>query len=150
MKSNYLLFLTAGKLFGARLTGAIEILPWRKLRAVPLSYAYVDGLLDYRGTVYPIFNLVQRLNLTRPGPIGFTAGAPGESEAGRSIILLEENKTPFGIVADTVAKMAVMEDPSGALVTAAPVDPQFVKGIVQDDSQDVMILDFERLFYYAR
>jgi len=147
MKSNYLLFLAAGKLFGARLVGAIEILSWRRPRVVPLSYNYVDGLIDYRGAVYPVFNLVLRLGLTKPGPIGFAAEAQEQGDAGRSIILLEENKVPFGIVVDTVVKMAMMEDPSGAMVTAAPVDPQFVKGIVQDDSHDVVILDFERLFH---
>jgi chemotaxis signal transduction protein len=147
MKSNYLLFLAAGKVFGARLVGAIEILPWRRPRMVPLSYAYVDGLIDYRGAIYPVFNLIQRLGLSKPGPIGFSAEVHDQSEPGRSIILLEENRVPFGIVVDTVVKMAMMEDPSGAMVTAAPVDPQFVKGIVQDDNQDVMILDFERLFH---
>ena len=147
MKSNYLLFLVAGKIFGARLIGAIEILPWRKPRTVPLSYPYVDGLIDYRGRVYPVFNLVQRLGLTRPGPIGFAAETQVQDQTSRSIILLEVNNTPFGIVVDAVVKMALMEDPSGAMVTSAPVDPQFVKAVVQEDNQDVMILDFERLFY---
>ncbi|HTG00766.1 MAG TPA: chemotaxis protein CheW [Nitrospirota bacterium] len=147
MKSNYLLFLAAGKLFGARLVGAIEILPWRKPRQIPLSYSYVDGLIEYRGLIYPVFNLMQRLGLTQPGPIGFAAQTQEKDESGRSIILLEENKSAFGIVVDAVVKMASMEDPSGALVTAAPIDPQFVKAIIRDDNQDVMILDFERLFY---
>lgn len=147
MKSNYLLFLIAGKTFGARLVGALEILPWRKPRTISLSYPFVDGLIDYRGQVYPIFNLSRRLGLTRPGSIGFAAEAQAQDQSLRSIILLEENKTPFGIVVDAVVKMALMEDPSGEMVTAAPVDPQFVKAIVHEDGQEVMILDFERLFY---
>lgn len=147
MKSNYLVFLAAGKRFGARLVGAIEILPWRRPRVVPLSYSYVDGVIDFRGVVYPVFNLVHRLGLTKPGPIGFAAQAQEQRDAGMSIILLEENKIPFGIVVDTVVKMAMIEDPSGARATATPVDPQFIKGVVQDDDEDVIILDFERLFH---
>jgi purine-binding chemotaxis protein CheW len=146
MKSNYLLFLVAGKVFGARLVGAIEIVAWRRPRPLPRAHAYVEGLIDYRKAIYPVFNLVQRLGLTKPGAIGFAAGAPQEQEAERSIILLEENKVPFGIVVDAIVKMAMIEEPSGAPVKSAAVDPQFVKGIVYEDNQEVMILDFERLF----
>ena len=70
MTGSYLVFLLGGKLFGARLSGAVEILPWRLSRAVPLSYSYVEGLLDYRGTIYPVFNLAQRLGMSRQDPIG--------------------------------------------------------------------------------
>jgi hypothetical protein len=33
----------------------------------------VEDLIDYRGTVYPVFNLYQWRGLSHPGPIGFTA-----------------------------------------------------------------------------
>ena len=44
------IFLLSGRLFGARLSGAIEIVPWRRSRPVPQSYFYVEGLIDYRGS----------------------------------------------------------------------------------------------------
>jgi hypothetical protein len=33
----------------------------------------VEGLIDYRGIVYPVFNFHQRRGLSHLGPIGFTA-----------------------------------------------------------------------------
>jgi purine-binding chemotaxis protein CheW len=147
MKSNYLLFLLSEQLFGAKLVGAIEILPWRPSRRVPLSYSYVEGLLDYRGTVYPVHNLAQRLGLARPGPIGFAAVQKVHATAGQSIILLEENKVPFGIVVDSVMRMTDLDEPAAAPERVRGVDPKYVKGFAYEEDQEIMILDFERLFH---
>jgi len=148
MMSSYLLFLLSGRLFGMKLLGAIEILPWRLARPVPLSYSYVEGLIDYRGTIYPVFNLSQRLGLSKRGPIGFTPDEKEGTEAGRSIILLEENKVPFGITVDSVVKMVKLEEPSpGAGRTTEEIDQKYVKGMTYDDDQEILILDFERLLH---
>ncbi len=138
MTSSYLLFLLSNRLFGVRLAGAIEILPWRACRSVPLSYSYVEGLLDYRGVIYPVYNLVQRLGI----------GAQAAQETpGRSIILLEEKNKPFGIVVDSVVKMTKLEEQAAAPQKVEGVDARYVRGIVTEDSREAMILDFERLFH---
>jgi purine-binding chemotaxis protein CheW len=149
MISSYLVFSLSGRLFGVKLLGAIEILPWRGSRPVPLSYSYVEGLIDYRGTIYPVFNLLKRLGMSSPGPIGFTAEQQAQTEAGQSIILLEENKTLFGVIVDTVVKMAKLEDPGpeGASEKIHGIDAKFVRGIANDNDQEILILDFERLLH---
>jgi len=148
MKSSYLLFVLADRIFGVELTGAIEILPWRPTRRVPLSYSFVEGLLDYRGTIYPVHDLARRLGLGRPGPIGFTAGAREPASGGRSIILLEESGAPFGIVVDSVMRMTSLEGPeAGAPEKAQGIDPKYVKGFSYDEDREIMILDFERLLH---
>lgn len=147
MMSNHLIFQLAGRLFGAKLLGAIEILPWRRPRPVPLSHDYVEGLIDYRGTVYPVFNLTQRLGLSSQGPIGFTAKKKEAAGVGQSIILLEENKMPFGIIVDGVAKMAALEEATTAAGKAQGIDPRYVRGITFENDHEIMILDFERLFH---
>jgi chemotaxis signal transduction protein len=103
-------------------------------------------LLDYREAVYPVFNLSQRLGMRRQGPIGFLAGEKDSPQTGRSIILLEENGVPFGIIADSVVKTARFEEPSAAR-EPLNIDPKFVKGLVFDDNQEITILDFERLLH---
>lgn len=147
MTSSYLIFLLSGRLFGVRLIGAIEILPWRRSRPVPLAYSYVEGLIDYRGTVYPVFNLALRLGMSRPGPIGFIAEEKAAPGAGQSIILLEENSESFGIIVDSVVKMTPLVDPTGPPEKTQGIEPKFVKGVVHEDDQEIMILDFERLLH---
>lgn len=149
MTASYLLFLLSDRAFGVKLSGAKEIFPWRKPRPVPLAYSFVEGLIDYRGTVYPVFSLEQRLGLRRPGPIGFTAQepAPAAPLKGRSIILLEEKNIPFGIVVDSVLKMALLTEPTEAPKNTGGIDPRYVKGIAKTEDHDVIILDFERLIH---
>lgn len=147
MISSYLVFHVAGRLFGVKLLGALEILPWRPSRQVPLSFSSVEGLIDYRGTIYPVFNLAQQLGLSRPGPIGFTAQKQEQAAVSRNIILLEENKLHFGIAVDDVARMTKLEDASLAPGKAPGIDPAYVKGIAYEDDQEIVILDFERLFH---
>jgi purine-binding chemotaxis protein CheW len=147
MTRSYLIFLLSGRLFGARLSGAIEIVTWRRSRPVPLSYSYVEGLIDYRGVVYPVFNLAQWLGMSKPGSIGFTAVEKDQSVPNRSIILLEENGVPFGIIVDSVVKMAKLEDPTNVPEKSRDIETKFMKGIVVEDEQDIVILDFERLLH---
>ncbi len=147
MTINYLVFLLSGRLFAVKLDGAIEILPWRPSRRVPLAYSYVEGLLEYRGIVYPVFNIAQQLGMAKPGPIGFTAAEPAGARGGQSIILLEVNRNPFGIVVDSVVKMAPLKSPEAGMAKPKGVDPKFVKGLVHEDDQEIMILDGERLLH---
>ncbi len=148
MTASYLLFLLAERVFGVKLSGAKEIFPWRRPRPVPLAYSYVEGLIDYRGTIYPVFNLEQRLGLKRTGPIGFAAKEPAVAPLkGRSIILLEEKNVPFGVIVDSVVKMASIEEPMEAPKKVQDIDPKYVKGIMKSEGQDVVIIDFERLLH---
>jgi purine-binding chemotaxis protein CheW len=147
MKSGYLIFLLAEQLFGVKLVGAVEILPWRPSRKVPLSYSYVEGLLDYRGTIYPVHNLARRLGVGTPGPIGFTAGQKEPAAGEQSIILLEENNVPVGIVVDSVMRMTSIDEIVASPEKAAGIDPKYVKGFAYEADQEIMILDFERLLH---
>lgn len=147
MTINYLVFMLSGRLFAVKLDGAIEILPWRPSRRVPLAYSYVEGLLDYRGIVYPVFNIARQLGMVKPGPVGSPAAEPAGARSGQSIILLEVNKNPFGIVVDAVVKMAPLKSPTAGTTRPQGVDPKFVQGLAYEDDQEIMILDGERLLH---
>jgi purine-binding chemotaxis protein CheW len=148
MMSNYLMFRIAERLFGIKLQGAIEILGWRRSRPVPLAYSYIEGIMEYRGTVYPVIHLAQLLDVSRPSPIGFTAASGDEQPKGQSIILLQEGDRPFGITVDSVVKMARFEDPTDPQTEIKGINPKLVKGVrTDDDDQEIILLNFERLFH---
>lgn len=147
MMQNFLLFSIGERLFGVRLQGAVEIVPWQRPRQVPLSYSYVEGVRDYRGTIYPVFNLGQLLGLPRTGPIGFTAPEEQTGKNGGSIILLREGDRPFGITVDAVVKMASLDDAPDEKISVKGIDTQLVKGVRYEDDQEIILLSFERLFY---
>ncbi len=147
MMQNFLLFRVSDRVFGVRLQGAVEIVPWQRPRQVPLSFSYVEGVRDYRGTIYPIFSLSQLLGLSRPGPIGFTAPDQEPGNDGRSIILLREGDRPFGITVDGVVKMAKLDDAPDEKIDAKGIDAKLVKAVRYEEDQEIILLSFERLFY---
>jgi len=69
----------------------------------------------------------------------------GETE--QSIILLEDNKMLFGITVDSVVKMAKLEEPSAAPGKIQGMDAKYIQGVVYEDDQEILILDFERLLH---
>lgn len=146
MITSYVLFLLSDHLFGVTLEGTIEILPWRRSRSVPLSYSYVEGLIDYRDVVYPVFNIGQRLGIERPQTAA-VAGAEEKKTSGQSIILLEVNENPFGIIVDSVVKMARLDDLQAGPATLAGVDQRFIRGLAHENDREIMILDVERLLH---
>ncbi|MDH4161808.1 MAG: chemotaxis protein CheW [Nitrospirota bacterium] len=147
MTNNYLLFRLGDRLFGISMEGALEILPWRKSRMVPLAYSYIEGLLDYRGTIYPVFQLALLLGLSRPGPIGFTAPDPMQPLKDRSIVLLREGDRRFGITVDSVVKMARLEHPDDQTSDIKGIQPHLILGRSFDEDQEIILLRFERLFH---
>ncbi|HAK59728.1 MAG TPA: hypothetical protein DCO77_05010 [Nitrospiraceae bacterium] len=148
MTAGYLVFLLSGWLFGVPLGGALEIIPRRRSRRVPLAYSYVQGLIDYRGTIYPVFNLAQRLSLKVRDRIGFSAeeeqGGPEES-----MLLLEVSKNPFAIEVDRVSRMTKFDALAPSPAEAAGVDVQYIKGLAYEQNDEIIILDFERLFFHG-
>ena len=147
MTNNYVLFRIAERLFGVKLQGAIEIMAWQRSRPVPLSYSYIEGVMEYRGIIYPVFHLAQLLGLSQPGPIGFTAPPGPEPPKGRSIILLQEGDKPFGITVDSVVKMLPLDDAPAPSDDVKGINAKLVKGVRFDDGQEIILLSFERLFH---
>lgn len=147
MMTNYLLFRLGERIFGVSMEGALEILPWRRSRTVPLAYSYVEGLLDYRGAIYPVLRLASMLGATRTGPIGFTATEEPQALKDRSIVLLRDGDRRFGISVDSVVKMTRLELPDDPVADIKGVPAQLIKGRGYEDDQEIILLRFERLFH---
>ena len=103
--------------------------------------------MDYRGSVYPVFQLAQLLGLPKPGPIGFAAPEAPEQPKDRSIIILREGDRRFGVSVDGVLKMAKLEHPDDQPVEIQGVQSPLIKGRGFEDDQEIILLSFERLFH---
>lgn len=151
MTSDYLIFQVGGLLFGAGLAEAVEIIAWRRSKPVPMAYSYVEGLLDYRGKIYPVFDLEKRLSLKPAGPIGFLADGHAAGAGNRSILLLKEADKFFGISVDNVKKMVriyeTQKTPPQAAV--AGIEPKYIRHVISGEDGEIVILDFERLLFHG-
>ncbi len=151
MTADYLIFQLGGRLFGAGLREAVEIIAWRRSKPVPMAYSYVEGLLDYRGRIYPVFNLEKRLGLKPSWPIGFSADEQAAGPGNRSILLLKEADRFFGISVDNVKKMVRIDETQKTQPQAAVagIEPKYIRHVISGEEGDIIILDFERLLFHG-
>ncbi|MCX8058841.1 MAG: chemotaxis protein CheW [Spirochaetes bacterium] len=63
LKKQVLIFELAGKYFGIDIMDVKEILDTFRIRKLPNSNIYIEGLLNLRGEIIPIINLQKRLEI---------------------------------------------------------------------------------------
>ena len=92
-------FKLMGHEFGLDIKRVLEILNYEPVRPVPEVPSYVEGIINVRGTVYPIFNLRKRL------------GMPEEADLSMAkfvLLHLEQNKV--GFLVDSVNEILTVDE----------------------------------------
>lgn len=84
--------------FGIDINKILEILNYEPVRPVPEVPSYVEGIINVRGTIYPIFNLSKRLNI-----------AMNEEKENSKFILLQVQENRVGFLVDSVSEILSVE-----------------------------------------
>ena len=92
-------FKLMGHEFGMDITKVLEILNYEEVRPVPNVAHYVEGIINVRGTVYPIFNLRKRLNMK-----------PIEDTSDTKFILLHLDNVRIGFLVDGVSEILTVDE----------------------------------------
>lgn len=130
--------------FGIDIKKVVEILNYEPVRPVPEVPRYVEGIINVRGIIYPIFNLCKRLNMSEY-----------EEKNKSKFILLQIGQNRVGFLVDSVAEILSVEEayieelPSmldrnhvNCIETIVKLDDRMI--IVLD--VDILISDEEKLF----
>jgi len=80
--------------FGIDIKKVIEILNYGPVRPVPEEPRYVEGIINVRGIIYPIFNLCRRLNMSEY-----------EERDKSKFILLQIGPNRVGFLVDSVVEI---------------------------------------------
>ena len=136
-------YLTLGlerEVFGIDIQHVHEILDMRPISKLPQAPDFLLGMIDVRGTGYPVVDLRLKLGLPRVDPTPMT----------RIIILnlpVEGRRTGVGFVADRVFEVTNIDD--NVIEPAPEVGGRwrstYIAGIVRKGSAFVVIFDLERL-----
>ena len=127
-----LLFAAGGRLFGCEIAVVREIIPARRATRLPGSPEYVLGLINLRGTVVTVIDLVQRLG----------AGSADEREG--SIILVAYGSRAVGLAVDEVRDvqaMAAERIDAGAAQVTDGLPAAIVRGVARTPDGLVTLLD---------
>ena len=129
-------FTVGGEEFGLDVFQVHEILRYQEPTPMPKSPAFVEGVLDVRGTLVPVVDLRKR----------FEAHDLRYDDDTR-IVLVDFQGERLGLIVDEVsevmrvAETAVAPPPQYVKGLAA----EFIRGIVRLDARLVVLLDLDRI-----
>lgn len=137
---QYLTFVLAGEEYGVDILRVQEIRGWSAVTPIPNVPAYVQGVLNLRGTVVPIVDLRLRLGM-------------GKIEYGPTTVIVVANavhdgrRRVVGLVVDGVSDVCnvTAEDAKPTPDFGSSVDVRFIQGMAAIREKMVILLDVDSL-----
>lgn len=139
-EDKYLTFEIGEKTFGINIEPVKEIIEYERLTRIPMTPAYIRGVVNLRGNVVPIIDLAKRLDLD------------GRELSKRTcLIILQlaagDETMDIGILVDSVSE--VLDVPAENIEPApsfgVEVRSDFVDGMGKIQGHFVIILDIDKV-----
>ena len=138
--SEYLTFRLGDEDYGVDILRVQEIRGWETVTRIPNSPAYVKGVLNLRGSIVPIFDMRQRLEME----------IKDYSKDTVVIVLRVKGITSernIGVVVDEVSDVLNAQQSS---IRSAPqfggdVPTEYISGLADVEKKMVMLLDVDKL-----
>jgi len=131
-----LTFQLVHEAYGVDILAVREIRAWSRVTRIPQTPDYLLGVLNLRGAIVPIMDLRLRF------------GLPRESYGDTTVIIIVAvDERLFGIVVDAVSDVVDIDTAAIRPVPnmGAVVDTRYLKGLVVNAEQMVLLLDVEKL-----
>jgi purine-binding chemotaxis protein CheW len=135
-QAQIVVFRIGGEEFGVDVFSVLEILRHQPVTAVPRAPAFVEGVIDVRGTLIPLVDLRKRFELEE---------APVDGQT--RIVVTQFGEERLGLVVDAVSEVlrvpesAISEPPAYVRGLAA----EYVRGMARLEGRLVVLLDIERI-----
>jgi purine-binding chemotaxis protein CheW len=135
-QAQIVVFRLGGEEFGVDVFSVLEILRHQQVTPVPRAPAFVEGVIDVRGTLIPVVDLRKRFEL---------AEAPIDGQT--RIVVTQYEDERLGLVVDAVsevlrvAESAISDPPQYVRGLAA----EYVRGMVRVEERLVVLLEVERI-----
>ncbi|NTW58651.1 MAG: chemotaxis protein CheW [Nitrospirae bacterium] len=139
--TQYLTFLLGDEVFSLEISKVREVLDYTIVTRVPRMPAYLQGVINLRGSVVPVIDL--RLKFGMPA---------ADVTVSTCIIIVEaivnDEQVILGLLADSVQEVLELDQES---IKPAPrigtkLDTRFIKGMGRQNDRFNIILDLDRVF----
>lgn len=136
---QYLTFVLGGEVFALGILAIKEIIEYSDLTTVPMTPQYVRGVINLRGAVVPVLDLLVRF-ARQPSPVTKRT----------CIVIVEINaggeRHDIGLVVDAVN--AVLDIPAGDIEPppgfGATVRTEYIQGMAKVNNRFVILLDVDQ------
>lgn len=136
-EKQYVVFKLGVEVFGLEINKVKEIIVHQDTTQIPGTLQQIEGIINLRGHIIPIFNLRKKFNFLEV-----------EKTRNTRIVVVEVHDSIIGIVVDGVSEVliipgSVIEKPSA--VIASGVDVNYIAGIAKMEEGMIIILDLEKV-----
>jgi purine-binding chemotaxis protein CheW len=138
--SLLVVFHLAGQEFGLLADAVREIIRRRDTTRVPHASPHIDGVINLRGRIIPVFNLRSRL--------GLPPATADDKSANQAVIVVELDGNDAGLLVDKVSdvvKISSADVDTSACRVEAGRQTQFLEGTVKLQDRLVTLLRLEPL-----
>ncbi len=135
-EKQLVVFDLAAEAFGVDIGSVREIIRMQDITRVPGAPAFVEGIINLRGSVIPVIDLRKRFDI----PVN-------ELHKDNRIVVMDIGGQDMGVVVDAVTEVlriasASVEPPSSVITTA---DSVYLLGIVKMEGRMVILLDLDKV-----
>jgi len=134
-EEQIVVFRLGGEDYGIEISQVREIIRKRSITPMPRQPAYVEGVINVRGTIIPVVNLRKRFGLT------------GDQSTQPHTIIVESGDGLVGILVDSVSE--VIRLPQDRIhpppAVSVGVDSEYLRGICRVGDRLLIYLDVEKV-----
>ena len=121
--------------YGIDIIKVVEIVLHQEIRQVPDGPSYIEGIVNLRGDIHPIYNLNKRFKMKQEAVDEET-----------KIIVLKTHKRDIGFVVDGVSE--ILNIPINDIQQAPDIisaGQQYIDGIAKYENRMIVLLDVDKL-----
>lgn len=131
-----LIFCINDEYFATDIMEVERILGYEIPTEIPDSPNFVDGVINYEGSILPVISLAKRFNLKAQ-----------EIKSESKIIVAKQQNSKIGIIVDVVSEVKdinekFIEQPPEVIVG---ISKRYIKGLIKDDKKIIIFLNLSAI-----
>lgn len=135
-ENQYVVFRLGREIYGLDISTVLEIITMQSITEVPGTEHYIEGVINLRGRVIPVFNLHKKFSLEG-----------GEVTRSTRVVVVEVNGISIGMLVDGVSEVVkisenIIEKPSDII---SDIDEEYLSGIAKLEDRLVILLNLSKV-----
>ncbi len=131
------IFKLGNEEYGIDITKVVEIVLHQEVRHVPDAPSHIEGIVNLRGDINPIYSLTKRFNMEQR-----------MADENTKIIIMRTTEMNVGFIVDYVSEiLGISEEDIQSvpnIINRTPKE-QYIEGVAKYDNRIIVLLDIDRL-----
>ena len=123
--------------YGIDIKKVVEIVLHQEIRHVPDAPSYIEGIVNLRGDIYPIYNLRTRFEMESK-----------EADENTKIIVIRTPEMNVGFIVDSVSEILnvpIRNIEDAPNIISSKDDGRYIQGVAKEENRIIVLLDIDKL-----